>query len=91
MAAEALTRHFDRLTQFGIDSSQVTFSAEFGRSLEYYSGPVFQIESPTDPNPIGGGGRYDGLLSVLGASRPVQAAGSAIHTERLLAAVRCSE
>jgi ATP phosphoribosyltransferase regulatory subunit len=91
VAAEALMRHFDQLTQFGIDSSQVTFSAEFGRSLEYYSGPVFQIESTTDPNPIGGGGRYDELLSVLGAGRPVPAAGAAIHTERLLAAIRCSE
>ena len=37
---------------------------------------------------IAGGGRYDTLLADLGAPQPVPAVGSAIHTERLLAAVR---
>jgi ATP phosphoribosyltransferase regulatory subunit len=49
---------------------------------------VFQIESPGFNDAIAGGGRYDGLLADLGAPREVPAIGSAIHTERLLAAVR---
>ena len=59
----------------------------FGRDLEYYSGMVFQIETGGDgTSPVAGGGRYDGLLTSLGAESQVPAVGAAIHTERLLAA-----
>jgi ATP phosphoribosyltransferase regulatory subunit len=87
-ALDALERRFARLAKLGIDLSEALFAAEFGRDLEYYSGLVFQIEAPGRDEAIGGGGRYDGLLSYLGAPREVPAIGSAIHTERLLAAVR---
>jgi ATP phosphoribosyltransferase regulatory subunit len=88
-ALQALVRRFDRLEQSGIDLSRATFATEFGRSLEYYSGLVFQIEvgEERDASQIAGGGRYDGLLAAIGAPREVPAIGSAIHTERLLAAV----
>jgi ATP phosphoribosyltransferase regulatory subunit len=49
---------------------------------------VFQIETAGDrTSPIAGGGRYDGLLRSIGAPGEVPAVGSAIHTERLLAAI----
>jgi ATP phosphoribosyltransferase regulatory subunit len=88
-ALDATLRRFDRLAGDGIDLSQATFATEFGRKLEYYSGLVFQIEAPglDETEPVAGGGRYDGLLSALGAARAVPAVGSALHTERLLAAV----
>jgi ATP phosphoribosyltransferase regulatory subunit len=86
-ALSAYTRRFERLANSGIDLSQAMFATEFGRSLEYYSGLVFQIEVAGLDEAIGGGGRYDGLLAYLGAPKPVPAIGSAIHTERLLAAV----
>jgi ATP phosphoribosyltransferase regulatory subunit len=85
---DALSRRFARLEEAGADLDKATFAAEFGRNLEYYSGLVFQIEAPGRDEAIGGGGRYDGLLASLGAPREVPAIGSAIHTERLLAAVR---
>lgn len=87
---EALARRFDRLAGSGIDLGQAMFATEFGRNLEYYSGLVFQIEGAgaDESAPIAGGGRYDGLLGALGAPRPVPAVGSAVHTERLLAAVK---
>jgi ATP phosphoribosyltransferase regulatory subunit len=77
------------LSKSGLDLSRATFATEFGRSLEYYSGLVFQIEvgDERDASQIAGGGRYDGLLANIGAPRQVPAIGSAIHTERLLAAV----
>jgi len=80
---------FDLLEQQGVDLAGARFSTEFGRKLEYYSGLVFQIEAPgmDDTEPVAGGGRYDNLLTALGAPRPVPAVGAAIHTERLLAAV----
>jgi ATP phosphoribosyltransferase regulatory subunit len=91
-ALDAMVRRIDRLKQSGLDLKQATFATEFGRKLEYYSGLVFQIEGGGlgEDDPIAGGGRYDGLLSHLGAPRDVPAVGSAIHTERLLAAVERS-
>jgi len=88
-ALDAVLRRFDRLERDGIDLERATFTTEFGRKLEYYSGLVFQVEAAgLDENePVAGGGRYDNLLAALGAPREVPAVGSAIHTERLLAAV----
>jgi ATP phosphoribosyltransferase regulatory subunit len=86
-ALYAYTRRFERLEKSGVDLDQAIFASEFGRNLEYYSGLVFQIEAAGVDDAIAGGGRYDGLLSHLGAPREVPAIGSAIHTERLLAAV----
>jgi ATP phosphoribosyltransferase regulatory subunit len=88
-ALGASLRRFDRLARDGIDLSRATFGTEFGRNLEYYSGVVFQIEGAgmDETEPVAGGGRYDGMLRALGAPRDVPAVGSAIHTERLLAAV----
>ena len=85
-ALYAYTRRFERLEESGVDLGQAIFATEFGRNLEYYSGLVFQIEVAGVDDAIAGGGRYDGLLSYLGAPRDVPAIGSAIHTERLLAA-----
>lgn len=81
-------------SQEGIDISQAVFSAGFGRAFEYYTGFVFEILSPAigDATPIGGGGRYDTLVSAISGaisgSISVPAVGAAIHTERLLLAVR---
>jgi ATP phosphoribosyltransferase regulatory subunit len=85
---EASVRRFDRLANSGVDLEGARFATEFGRNLEYYSGLVFQIEAANMTDAVAGGGRYDGLLAHLGAKRDVPAIGSAIHTERLLAAVR---
>jgi ATP phosphoribosyltransferase regulatory subunit len=91
-ALDAALRRFDRLERSGIDLARATFDTEFGRKLEYYSGLVFQVEAAglSETEPVAGGGRYDNLLAALGAPRPVPAGGSAIHTERLLAAVEGS-
>ena len=80
----------DRLGEVEVDISSATFSAEFGRDLEYYTGHVFQIEidAPGRAGQIAGGGRYDDLLKGLGAPKEIPAVGSAIHTERLLSAVQ---
>ncbi|HMK41769.1 MAG TPA: ATP phosphoribosyltransferase regulatory subunit [Methyloceanibacter sp.] len=88
-ALDDCVRRFERLRKNGLDLSRATFATEFGRDLEYYSGLVFQIEVADGRNAsqIAGGGRYDGLLANIGAPREVPAIGSAIHTERLLAAV----
>lgn len=86
----AFARRITLMQDSGISVDACRFLSEFGRNLEYYTGFVFQIEhdTPSGPMPIAGGGRYDTLMSDIGAAHPVPAVGCAIHTERLLAAVR---
>ena len=89
----ALIRFEERLrlaAQEGIDIADAPFSGGFGRQFEYYTGFVFEILSPLlgEEAPLAGGGRYDRLLEAVGARQPFAAVGSAIHTDRLLLAVR---
>jgi ATP phosphoribosyltransferase regulatory subunit len=86
-ALDAFERRLALLRQAGVATAHATFSAEFGRDLEYYTGFVFELVAPElgDRSPVAGGGRYDGLMSDVGAPCPVPAVGSCIHTERLLA------
>ena len=73
-----------------IDLAGANFSAVFGRSLEYYTGFVFEVEARVAGTTVqvAGGGRYDSMMSEIGSPVPIPAVGCAIHTERLLAAVR---
>jgi histidyl-tRNA synthetase len=65
------------------------------RGLEYYTGPVYEVEltfpvGGPDGTPrfgsVGGGGRYDGLVSRF-RGEPVPATGFSIGVSRLLAAL----
>ena len=89
----ALDAYEKRLKQFaaaGIDLAELRFSAEFGRSLEYYTGFVFEahVAGLDGRSPVAGGGRYDKLMRVVGATVDVPAVGAMVHTERLLNAVQ---
>ncbi|MFT3732023.1 MAG: ATP phosphoribosyltransferase regulatory subunit [Hyphomicrobium sp.] len=88
-ALETYDRRLALLANAGIDLERVTFSAEFGRTLAYYTGLVFEVNAASlgAKSPIAGGGRYDGLLRAAGSDVDVAAVGAAIHSERLLAAV----
>ncbi len=79
----------EALEDMGLNTRRFNFSANFGRDLEYYTGFVFQIESTAGNHTVSvaGGGRYDDLLKDLGAKTRISAAGFAIHTERLKAAL----
>lgn len=89
-AIEAFERRGAILHESGVAMAEVPFSGEFGRNVAYYTGFVFEVLAPSlgPGSPVAGGGRYDGLLRAVGAPRDVPAVGAAIHTERLLAAVR---
>src|SRR5262249_18654792 len=84
-ALVSFKRRFELLDSHGVDTREAQFSAVFGRSLEYYTGFVFQAVSPKlgATSPIASGGRYDGLLADLGAPHPVVAGGACIHAGRL--------
>ncbi len=67
------------------------------RGLEYYTGPVFEAEltfdaqdedgQPVRFGSVGGGGRYDGLVSRF-RSQPVPATGFSLGVSRLYAALK---
>ncbi len=69
----------------GIEVARVKFSTAFGRGLDYYTGFVFEMHDAEQriDRPLIGGGRYDGLLTRLGASEPIPAVGFAVWIERL--------
>ena len=79
----------------GYDSNRIRIDPSVVRGLEYYTGPVFEVDltfstDSDDGSPrfgsVGGGGRYDGLISRF-RSEPVPATGFSIGVSRLLAAL----
>lgn len=81
----------------GYGSDRICIDPSVVRGLEYYTGPVFEAEllfevKDEDGRPIrfgsvGGGGRYDGLVSRF-LDEPVPATGFSIGVSRLLAALQ---
>ncbi|HUD85101.1 MAG TPA: histidine--tRNA ligase [Xanthobacteraceae bacterium] len=79
----------------GYDETRIRIDPSVVRGLEYYTGPVFEVELTfsTDGKDgsqrfgsVGGGGRYDGLVSRF-RGEPVPATGFSIGVSRLLAAL----
>ena len=64
---------------------RVKFSANINRSLEYYSGMVFNIlvNKKRKKSVLVSGGRYDGLLKNLGSKKDTTAVGAAIDMSLL--------
>jgi ATP phosphoribosyltransferase regulatory subunit len=69
----------------GVEVSRIRFSTGFGRGLDYYTGFVFELADPDGADALVAGGRYDDLLTRLGASAPIPAIGFAVWIERLAA------
>jgi ATP phosphoribosyltransferase regulatory subunit len=71
----------------GVDVGGIEFATAFGRSVDYYTGFVFELHDPAGHagSHLVAGGRYDGLLSRLGSQKPVAAVGFAVWIERLAA------
>jgi ATP phosphoribosyltransferase regulatory subunit len=84
----ALDRFAKRIEAFearGVDSGKLTFAAEFGRRLDYYTGFVFEVHDPKrrDGRQIVGGGRYDRLIALIGHGQAIPAVGFAVWLDRL--------
>lgn len=81
----------------GYGSNRIRIDPSVVRGLEYYTGPVFEAELlaeiPNDEGQIvrfgsvGGGGRYDGLVSRF-RGEPVPATGFSIGVSRLMTALK---
>jgi len=92
-AQTCFEKRLELLEKRGLAPDKFQYVAQFGRTLEYYTGFVFDLRVPDmgEHGQIAGGGRYDALLRRLGASRDIPAIGSAIRTEWLLEAVEAAK
>jgi histidyl-tRNA synthetase len=80
----------------GYGEDRIKIDPSVVRGLEYYTGPVFEVEllldtkdekgRPVRFGSVGGGGRYDGLVSRF-RGEPVPATGFSIGVSRLQAAL----
>jgi histidyl-tRNA synthetase len=83
-----------RKSNYGVD--QIRIDPSVVRGLEYYTGPVYEVELTLETKDekgravrfgsVGGGGRYDGLVSRF-RGEPVPATGFSIGVSRLQAAL----
>ena len=87
----------DLVTASGYDETRVRIDPSVVRGLEYYTGPVFEVEltfettgedgKPVRFGSVAGGGRYDGLVGRF-RSEAVPATGISIGVSRLMAALQ---
>ncbi|WP_442855214.1 ATP phosphoribosyltransferase regulatory subunit [Bosea sp. PAMC 26642] len=80
---------FDERTGFlavrGVDVGAIAFSTAFARNLDYYTGFIFELHDAAraDGKPVAGGGRYDNVLTRLGAGSAIAAVGASLWLDRL--------
>jgi histidyl-tRNA synthetase len=84
------------VTASGYGDDRIKIDPSVVRGLEYYTGPVYEVElllatsdekgRPVRFGSVGGGGRYDGLVSRF-RGEPVPATGFSIGVSRLQAAL----
>ncbi|MFP5076026.1 ATP phosphoribosyltransferase regulatory subunit [Rhizobium sp. YIM 134829] len=82
----ALSHFAERLAALetlGADLSAMTYRAAFGRPLDYYTGLVFEIAEPGATEVLAGGGRFDRLMTLLGARDHIPAVGFALWLDRI--------
>ena len=80
----------------GYGPKRISFDSSVVRGLEYYTGPVYEVDltfetknehgDPVRFGSVGGGGRYDGLIERF-RGEPVPATGFSIGVSRLMAAL----
>lgn len=76
------------LDAVGLESDVVTFDPTIARGLDYYTGPVFEVNLKDKPQfgSVAGGGRYDNLVKRF-TDMDLPAVGFSIGIDRLLAAL----
>ena len=85
-AIDAFENRIRFMTERGIDPASTRFSTSFGRGLDYYTGFEFELHARGNGvEPLVAGGRYDGLMTRLGAAEPIPAVGFSIWVETLMA------
>jgi ATP phosphoribosyltransferase regulatory subunit len=83
-AIDQLESRIGFMAAHGIDLRKTRFSTAFGRGVDYYTGFEFELhEKGNGIEPLVAGGRYDGLMTRLGAAAPIPAVGFSVWVEAL--------
>lgn len=81
---EFLTQVFDNLKAMNLPDDSYVFDPTLVRGCDYYTGTIFEVNvSEPKIGSIGGGGRYDNLISTLGGPS-IPAVGFAFGFERVV-------
>lgn len=67
----------------GVETDRISFATAFGRGVDYYTGFEFELQRKDQDEPLVAGGRYDDLMTRLGAAAPIPAVGFAVWIEAL--------
>ena len=84
-ALELFCARVEAVAAHGLPQGAVLYDAGFGRPLDYYTGLVFEIGTRDGAQPLAGGGRYDRLLTMLGAKAPIPGVGFSVWLDRIAA------
>jgi len=85
LALEQFEARAVSVIEAGIGNEAIIYDAAFGRPLDYYTGLVYEIHA-VDHAALGaivGGGRYDRLLTMLGAVGSIPGVGFSVWLDRL--------
>ena len=55
-----------------------------GRTTEYYSGIIFEVVKKSNGLNLASGGRYNGLMQILGSKKNIPATGGAINYDNII-------
>lgn len=87
-------QHFMKVLEY-LDEAEVPYELNpyLVRGLDYYTKTVFEVVEITDDaeraqNSLGGGGRYDTLIELLGGREETPAIGIALGVERVIMAMK---
>ncbi|MFA6215901.1 MAG: histidine--tRNA ligase [Patescibacteria group bacterium] len=87
--------HFMKVVEY-LDELNISYklNPHLVRGLDYYTKTVFEVfpsdKEESSQSALGGGGRYDGLVEILGG-RPTPAVGVAVGIERTISQLRQKE
>ena len=93
---ESAKEHFMKVIEY-LDEVEVpyTLAPTLVRGLDYYNNTVFEIhpteEKKKNQGAFGGGGRYDGLVELLGGREDTAGCGFAIGIERVVNYLKSNE
>ncbi|QND49652.1 ATP phosphoribosyltransferase regulatory subunit [Rhizobium lusitanum] len=82
-ALERFDARVAALANAGVDATLIDYRAAFGRPLDYYTGLVFEVTVEGSAAVLVGGGRFDRLLTLLGAKDHIPAVGFALWLDRI--------
>ena len=85
---EELKQMYDLSKAYGIDSF-MDLDFTLARGLDYYTGPIFEVEAftKTRVGSIAGGGRYDKLIEIYGG-QPTPTTGISLGIERIVEIIK---